>query len=126
MKCVRAHLHRFLHRDLQFHVNVRDAVVRTLTMEEAQKAVDMVKEIQEREGHVVDDEKLSWYVRHRREWQEGWDGQDDASDGYAEEKKVASLNDEDDDGECCYCDGDAKDSAAVLFGNNAEEDDGDY
>lgn len=126
MKCVRAHLHRFLHRDLQFHVNVRDAVVRTLTMEEAQKAVDMVKEIHEREGHVVADEKLSWYVRHRRDWQEGWDGQDDASDGYAEEKKVASLTDEDDEGECCYCDGDARDSAAVLFGNDADEDDGDY
>lgn len=127
MKCVRAHLHRFLHKDLQTHTNVRDAVVKTFSMEAAHNAVAMVREIHEKEGHDIENEQLSWYVRHRREWEEGWDGGGDEDNGYGEEKKSTSMKEEDDDGECCMCDEDAAEARDILFGGGTtNSNDGDY
>jgi tRNA-dihydrouridine synthase 1 len=64
MKCIRAHLHRFLHADLQAHTEVRDAVVKAFTMEAAWDVVNMIRKIHTNDGHNVSAEQLSWYVRH--------------------------------------------------------------
>ncbi|KAL9188313.1 hypothetical protein ACHAXT_006691 [Thalassiosira profunda] len=97
-KCIRAHLHRFLHADLQKHTQVRDAVVKAFDMAAVENVIAMVREIYEREGHVVEEEQLSWYVRHRREWDE------DATDsGFVEEKKAATAQEEEEE-EGCPCD----------------------
>lgn len=65
-KCIRAHLHRFLHADLQRHTELRDALVRAYSVEALGSLPGMVRAIQERNGHNVLGEQLSWYVRHRQ------------------------------------------------------------
>lgn len=109
LKCIRAHLHRFLHADLQVHTEVRDAVVKTFTMEAADDVIKMVREIYEKIGHVVTEEQLSWYVRHRREWEGGEDEETD----FVEEKKDTTVQED----EGCPC--------STLFGEVCA-DDGDY
>jgi len=109
MKCVRAHLHRYLHKDLQTHTEVRDAVVKTFSMEAADDVVKMVREIYGKNGHEISEEQLSWYVRHR-----GLDETYSEGDGFAEEKKVATAQEEEE--EECPCD---------VFGA-VRTDDGDY
>ncbi|KAL7527630.1 hypothetical protein ACHAXR_002052 [Thalassiosira sp. AJA248-18] len=115
LKCIRAHLHRFLHQDLQTHTNVRDEVVKTFTMEAADNVITMVREIHEKNEHDVSEEKLSWYVRHRGGCDDEDGGSGDAEeDDFAEEKKVATVQEEEDEG--CPCD---------VFGEVCA-DDGDY
>ncbi|KAL7545308.1 hypothetical protein ACHAWF_008663, partial [Thalassiosira exigua] len=111
LKCIRAHLHRFLHADLQTHTNVRDAVVKAYSMDEADAVIDMVKEIHDGKRHDVSEEKLSWYVRHRSDWDADI-GEEEGDLG--EEKKVPTAQEEED--EQCPCD---------VFGEVCN-DDGDY
>ena len=63
------HLHRFLHADLQVHTQVREAVVKSFSMEAAEDVIKMVREIHDNEEHNVTEEKLSWYVRHQVNWE---------------------------------------------------------
>lgn len=114
MKCIRAHLHRFLHADLQRHTEVRDCVVKAFSMEEAWDVVKMVREVYEKNGHEISKEQLSWYIRHRRDWEEGWEGGEHPE--FVEEKKDAIEQKEEDEEEGCACD---------LFGEVCA-DDGDY
>ncbi|KAL3798654.1 hypothetical protein ACHAW5_006292 [Stephanodiscus triporus] len=114
LKCIRAHLHRFLHADMQRHTSLRDAVVKTFTMEGADKVINMAREIYDACEHDVGDEQLSWYVRHRvgrgdHDEGRGGEEEEDASD---EEKKDASSQEDEE----CPCD---------VFGEVCA-DDGDY
>ena len=103
LKCIRAHLHRYLHADLQRNPDVRTAVCRCKTTEEADNVVKMVREIHESNGHDISEEQLSWYVRHRAE-----------ENGFVEEKKAATAEEEEED--CTY----------DVFGEVCADDDGDY
>lgn len=108
-KCIRAHLHRFLHADLQAHSEIRDAIIGAFTMEDAEKAIAMVKELYENEGgHDVSEEQLSWYIRHRT----ACDQAEKKRDAYIEEKKDTEEEEE----EC----------PVMCFGEVCGEDDGDY
>jgi len=110
LKCIRAHLHRFLHHDLQTHTEVRDAVVQAFTMEGADDVVKMVREIYDKNGHEISEEQMSWYVRHRRDW----DGDYEEEEDFVEEKKDATVQEEEEEGcpcgdmfgEVCAADGD--------------------
>lgn len=95
LKCIRAHLHRFLHADLQVHTKIRDAVVKTFTLEAAVEAVSMIRELHEKTKHDISTEQLSWYVRHRG----GDDDDKKERDSIVEEKKV-SIDQEEQD-QCC-------------------------
>jgi len=106
MKCIRAHLHRFLHKDLQTHTEVRNAVTKTFSMEAADNVVNMVREIYDKNGHDISEEELSWYVRHRVRPED---------DDFAEEKKDATVQEAEEEG--CPCD---------IFGEVCGDDDGDY
>lgn len=121
MKCIRAHLHRFLHADLQTHTIVRDAVVRAFTMEAADNAVKMVRDIHKEINHDVTREQLSWYVRHRMDWEEGFVNKNpelNPEKVFVEEKKI-EVEDESDDAGCDFrpCD---------PFGESCGVEDGDY
>jgi len=109
-KCIRAHLHRFLHADLQAHSEIRDAIIGAFTMEECEKAIAMVKELYEKEegGHDVSEERLSWYIRHRT----SWENEEKKREAYIEEKKE---NEEEEEG-----------CPVMCFGEVCGEDDGDY
>jgi tRNA-dihydrouridine synthase 1 len=134
MKCVRAHLHRFLHPDLQLHTEVRDAVVGACTMEAAWKVLTMIRTIHEDSGHIINDEvsswcpftvaifgnshgifllqQLSWYVRHR--------GNAERHSGtgrkYEDEKKCSA--DEEEEETCCM--------RRDMFGPICGDEEGDY
>ena len=66
MKCIRVHLHRFLHADLQRHTEIRDMVIRSFSLEAFEEALDRLEQIHTETNHNVATEQLSWYVRHRR------------------------------------------------------------
>ncbi|KAK1743457.1 tRNA-dihydrouridine synthase [Skeletonema marinoi] len=122
LKCIRAHLHRFLHADLQTHTIVRDAVVRSFSMEAADNAVKMVRDIHKEINHDPTREQLSWYVRHRMDWEEGFENKNPEpvpEKVFVEEKKVEEVEDDEDDGGCGF-------SPSDPFGESCGVEDGDY
>ena len=103
-KCIRAHLHRFLHADLQRRVEIRDAVIGMSDLDDAYGVLDLIQKIHDEEGHRIEDEELSWYVRHRVK-----------RETFVEEKKEETVEEEEPE-ELCPCD---------MFGEKCG-DDGDY
>jgi tRNA-dihydrouridine synthase len=67
LKCMRTHVHRFLHADLQDDVQTRQVLISVDTMEGLQQAVDNLQEVHGEQGHDVQQEYLSWYLRHRED-----------------------------------------------------------
>jgi len=65
MKCMRTHIHRFLHADLQNDAHWRSHVVNIETLDGLQECVDYFREKHRKQNHKVEDEQLSWYMRHR-------------------------------------------------------------
>eukprot|EP00522_Entomoneis_paludosa_P012271 CAMPEP_0172452258 /NCGR_PEP_ID=MMETSP1065-20121228/9981_1 /TAXON_ID=265537 /ORGANISM="Amphiprora paludosa, Strain CCMP125" /LENGTH=461 /DNA_ID=CAMNT_0013204295 /DNA_START=163 /DNA_END=1548 /DNA_ORIENTATION=- len=63
-KCVRIHMHRFLHGDLQTHTQIRDAIVRARKIDDLKDALTKLDEIKKELKHNPQDEELTWYVRH--------------------------------------------------------------
>ena len=113
MKCIRAHLHRFLHADLQTHTEVRDAVVKTFKMEAAWNVVNMIKARHANNGHIANDEQLSWYIRHLTD-AERHDGP-----GRNFDEKKCSTDEEEEEDSCCM----GKDMFGPVC---ADDDEGDY
>lgn len=112
MKCIRAHLHRFLHPDLQAHSEVRDAVIGAYSIEKAREVVDMIRKIHSNAGHDPKDEQLSWYVRHMD------NAERHSGPGRNYDEKKCSAEDEEEDS-CCM--------GRDMFGPVcADENDGDY
>jgi tRNA-dihydrouridine synthase 1 len=73
VKCVKVHVHRFLHADLQNPANtdIRTLLVNATTMAQLYQACHVLAD-RRRNGqesslppHLVSDEQLSWYFRHR-------------------------------------------------------------
>ena len=65
LKCVRVHLHRFLHADLQTNIDLRNKLVFAKSYNEIQGIVDAIEQQHLSDGHVVEREEASWYIRHR-------------------------------------------------------------
>eukprot|EP00560_Eucampia_antarctica_P003780 CAMPEP_0197832120 /NCGR_PEP_ID=MMETSP1437-20131217/13395_1 /TAXON_ID=49252 ORGANISM="Eucampia antarctica, Strain CCMP1452" /NCGR_SAMPLE_ID=MMETSP1437 /ASSEMBLY_ACC=CAM_ASM_001096 /LENGTH=482 /DNA_ID=CAMNT_0043435323 /DNA_START=1 /DNA_END=1449 /DNA_ORIENTATION=+ len=65
VKCVRAHIHRFLRPDLQEQPTVRDLVTYAQDYETFWEVIAKIEKHREENGHVIEDENLSWYMRHR-------------------------------------------------------------
>jgi tRNA-dihydrouridine synthase 1 len=109
LKCMRVHLHRFLHADLQGDIALRKLLVETKTLELLEVALVSCKKWHGSTNHDVASESLSWYVRH----QEG-DSKEDAEDDDDDEGKEAEEGTDMDEGIA---------NAACMFGR---EETGDY
>jgi tRNA-dihydrouridine synthase 1 len=119
-KCTRAHFHRFLHADLGTYHDVRAAVAWSHDYQTFQKACEDIGALHKADGHVVRDEALCWYMRHRVQMEEEKERLEKRRLGLVkEEKKVVDpdeeggmdctnlfggggCDDDDDDGEQCW------------------------
>jgi tRNA-dihydrouridine synthase 1 len=61
-KCIRAHIHRFLHADMQNYMEIRNLCA---TENDFSIVVRRLEEIYKDDNHSTQDEQLSWYIRHR-------------------------------------------------------------
>jgi len=64
-KCVKSHLHRMLHHDLQTETSLRDALENCEEYDDFYGILNSVEKLHDQMGHAVKEEKLSWYMRHR-------------------------------------------------------------
>jgi tRNA-dihydrouridine synthase 1 len=64
-KCIRGHMHKFLHEDLQEYADLRDRILEADTMPTIEKALGELAERHEQKQHSTENEALSWYIRHR-------------------------------------------------------------
>jgi tRNA-dihydrouridine synthase 1 len=64
-KCVRAHLHKFLHKNMQDDYAVRKIVIDAETLEDLEQVVTYLEDLQKAQEHNVETESLSWYMRHQ-------------------------------------------------------------
>jgi tRNA-dihydrouridine synthase 1 len=64
-KTLRAHVHKFLHEDLQRDPDFRTICVEAETMKELEDCLSALEKLQLKEQHDVTCEKLAWYRRHR-------------------------------------------------------------
>jgi len=71
IKCVRGHVHRYLHEDLKARNDVRKMIAYAQDLETLHKACDEIQKMHDDTStpgsspHVVAKEELSWYMRHR-------------------------------------------------------------
>merc|ERR1712187_231400 len=71
VKCARAHIHRFLHFDLQKNPKIRDTVTFAQDYNVLWNVCNAVDTFQKLEKHIMSNETLSWYTRHRFTNKEG-------------------------------------------------------
>jgi tRNA-dihydrouridine synthase 1 len=64
-KCIRMHLHRILHADVQAHTSLRTLVCQADTMKDFEAVIRELERIHAATNHSIANETLSWYVRHR-------------------------------------------------------------
>eukprot|EP00521_Asterionellopsis_glacialis_P014052 CAMPEP_0195292638 /NCGR_PEP_ID=MMETSP0707-20130614/10368_1 /TAXON_ID=33640 /ORGANISM="Asterionellopsis glacialis, Strain CCMP134" /LENGTH=428 /DNA_ID=CAMNT_0040353155 /DNA_START=112 /DNA_END=1395 /DNA_ORIENTATION=- len=64
-KCVRVHIHRFFEPELTTRTDLRTELCNIESMEELQCVVDKLERYHAESNHVVKDERLTWYMRHR-------------------------------------------------------------
>jgi len=64
LSTIRAHLFKLLFQDTQEYTFIRDALARSKTFDDYVSICNQVEEIHEKNGHVVENEDLSWYFRH--------------------------------------------------------------
>lgn len=114
IKCMRVHIHRLCHADLQDTTEegrrLRDAVVTCQNWEELSSVVDQIQASQDASGHDVASEDLSWYCRYRQRSEDGTMGNFMAG-RIEQNKNVKSVELEDDTAECF----------AGLFGDPDDE-----
>jgi len=65
IKCIRAHIHKFLHEDLSGRHDIRQEIALTKDHDKLRKCFDDIEELNKKEGHSVENEGLAWYMRHR-------------------------------------------------------------
>lgn len=65
IKCLRVHIHRFLHDDLEGNNELRQQIAQAETWQVLWDTVLSIEQKQEAEEHKVDEEVLCWYMRHR-------------------------------------------------------------
>ena len=98
IKCVRGHFHRFLHEDLQSRPEIRDSIAYTRDYDVLRKACDDIEALQKSSKHRVENEALSWYMRHRKT---GCNG-DNMSDILDKRSKEVTHTDLDDEAAGCF------------------------
>jgi tRNA-dihydrouridine synthase 1 len=116
LKCARMHVHRVLHADLQAKDDLRRRVSDAPSIRDLASVVDRLEALHRDEGHDVEAEEASWYVRHRQVGYENGRMVNLSEQRRARESAVASGmdlgGDDDDDGEgfCSLFDGEDEDA----------------
>lgn len=115
MKCIKMHLHRFLHADLQVNTTLRDLACRARTHQDMVQLLDAVQNFHTQINHQVEKETLSWYMRYRN---------NDHPPTSVSLSKMAIELDSDEDTEGSNDDYNDKGAslAMCLFGKDEEED----
>ena len=117
LKCIRMHLHRFLHADLQCNADLRNFIVNASTLDELDQALEWLQRIQAESGHDEQTEELTWYMRHQLTTTLDPVDDDEYSDG---ENKVINLSEiqlkRESTVKFVELDDDAADCFAALFG----------
>jgi tRNA-dihydrouridine synthase 1 len=98
LKCIRAHIHHILHKDLQEDFELRRKVVMAKDFSELEQCVVDCQEKNERENHDVAKEQLSWYIRHRPDEKEKEKQRSAAFPQRDVAEEEDSVVDEDDEG----------------------------
>jgi tRNA-dihydrouridine synthase 1 len=102
LKCIRVHIHRFLHADLQADPDLRKILVNANSLEALDAAIEQCQNYHEKQGLVVQEESLSWYRRHRNDngsdvvvstdqESENPSGTHNSEDEYEEEKAFCGM-----------------------------------
>jgi tRNA-dihydrouridine synthase 1 len=65
IKCMRTHIHRFLHEDMQENHDWRQMVNEVDSLSGMDDAVVACEQFHNQKCHLVSSEGLSWYLRHR-------------------------------------------------------------
>jgi len=65
IKCIRAHLHRMLHYDLKEQPLLRDSIAYAKDISVLHNTLATISQLQDTAGHLIENESLSWYMRHR-------------------------------------------------------------
>jgi tRNA-dihydrouridine synthase 1 len=118
IKCIRMHMHRFLHKDLQDDIEFRKKIITDKTIPDLAECIEICRQKHIRENHLIEDEKLSWYTRHR-------DGRETVAKLQEQRRQQLENGDckeEDDDDD----DVDSIQECGNFFTANNEEEGGDY
>jgi len=106
IKCIRMHLHRFFHKDMQEDISFRQKVIEDKTVSALAECIEICRQKHLRENHSIEGEKLSWYRRHRDEREtvarlqsqrkqqlllQNKNGKDDNTDGYDDDDDDESI-----------------------------------
>ena len=71
MKCAKSHVQHFLFEDLQSGGDTADEARKKLhcskSVADMREVIDILERLQVERGHKVEEEKLGWYMRHRKE-----------------------------------------------------------
>jgi hypothetical protein len=65
VKCIKMHLHRFLHAELQLSTALRDQACFAKTQADLDAFIENVEIFQEERKHQIKHERLEWYWRYR-------------------------------------------------------------
>jgi len=65
MQCIRMHLDVFLHEDWKQHPNLRESLLQANAFKNLYDIIKELENVHLQKGHEVEDERLSWYMRHR-------------------------------------------------------------
>jgi hypothetical protein len=114
MKCMRIHVHRFLHKDLQEDHSLRQLLCAVDTLEGLERALEECRKQHASKGHEISIEGLSWYLRHRP----GPEAEERARLEQMAGQHDRELQQEEDTAECGL-------ASSLLFGGD-DDDGGDY
>jgi tRNA-dihydrouridine synthase 1 len=64
-KSIRAHIHKFIHADLQLSPEFRTQCVNAEEWEQLESCLDSLQQLHTQNNHSIKDEKLHWYRRHQ-------------------------------------------------------------
>mmetsp|Transcript_2314 Transcript_2314/g.3366 ORF Transcript_2314/g.3366 Transcript_2314/m.3366 type:complete len:434 (+) Transcript_2314:80-1381(+) len=114
IKCIRMHMHKMLHEDLQKYTNIRTLVSAAESLDQLHAHLDQIQQLHDQEGHTVEDERMSWYMRHRTKKHANTDDNNDDGSLYEAEggEKAESNYQLDDDNAGCM---------SAMFGNDDDE-----
>ncbi len=65
IKCIRAHIHKFMHQDLDGRPQIRQKVALAKDAATLLECFNDIEAINKAEGHKVEEETLAWYMRYR-------------------------------------------------------------
>ena len=115
IKCVRAHIFRFCKQDLENLPHVRDQLTFATDYETIYSILSQIQNHQIQSNHSIEQEQLSWYIRHRLDLKNDDEKKEDQPTKTT--TSTISKQEEQEAAECC----------STFFNHSSNpDDDGDY